>query len=280
MEEMYHSVSQQLDDERKRRSTAVQTLAIAEDSNADFKQKLKAEEQARKSSDSALKGAETQAESQRKLANEVKGQLVAAKEQVAALKQQLEEANKLKDLAEKAKLQAEEDKVKAEKERDEAEQHGYDIGVAETEDALRAEVPAVCRAYCSQTWEEALNQAGVEASSELRRPESIIFPSALQIPKQTEIALLAPQPVNEAPPQHPPTTDQPEQGKEKETQKGPSSDKVTKAPQLGTTSQDFETQLALVTLPVQESLKGKEKEITPEVADQAPKPKLQIKLKP
>ena len=104
MEEMYHSVSQQLDDERKRRSAAVQTLAIAEDSNADLRLKLKAKEQARKSSDSVLKGAETQAESQRKLANEVKGQLVAAKEQMAALKQQLEEAKKLKDLAEKAKL--------------------------------------------------------------------------------------------------------------------------------------------------------------------------------
>ena len=258
----------------------MQTLAIVEDSNIDLRQKLKAEEQARKSSNSALKGAETQVESQRKLANEVKGQLVAAKEQMAALKQQLEEANKLKDLAEKAKLQVEEDKVKAEKEKDEVEQHGYDVGVFETEDALQAEVPAVCRAYYAQTWEEALNQAGVDASSELRRPKSIIFPSALQILKQIEIASLVPQPVNEAPPQHPPSTDQPEQGKEKEIQKGPSSDKVTETPKPGTASQDFEKQLALVTLPAQESLKGKEKEITPEVADQAPKPKLQIKLKP
>ena len=112
-------------------------------------------------------------------------------------------------------MQAEEDKVKAEKERDEAEQHGYDIGIAETEDALRAEVLAVCRAYCAQTWEEAFNQARVETSSELRKPESIIFLSALQVPKQTEMAPFAPQPVNEAPPQHPPTTDQPEQGKKK-----------------------------------------------------------------
>ena len=76
---------------------------------------------------------------------------------MAALKQQLKAANKLKDLAEKAKLQAEEDKVKAEKERDEAEQHGYNVGVAETEDALRAEVPAMCHAYYAQTWEEAFN---------------------------------------------------------------------------------------------------------------------------
>ena len=171
----------------------MQTLTIAENSNADLKEKLKVEEQERKSVDAALKGVETQAESQRKLANEVKGQLVTAKEQIAALRQQLEEANWFKALAEKAKVQAEEDKLKAEKERVEAEQHGYNVGVAETEDALRAEVPAVCRAYCAQTWEEALNQAGVEASSGLRRPESIIFPLALQIPKQTETAPLTPQ---------------------------------------------------------------------------------------
>ena len=92
------------------------------------------------------------------------------------MKQQLEKANKLKDLAKKAKLQAKEDKGKVEKERDEAEQHGYDVDVAEIEDALRAEVPTVCCAYCAQTWEEALNQAGVEASFVLRRPERIIFP--------------------------------------------------------------------------------------------------------
>ena len=46
MEEMYHSVSQQLDDERKQRSVVVQTLTIAENSNVDLKQKLKAKEQA------------------------------------------------------------------------------------------------------------------------------------------------------------------------------------------------------------------------------------------
>ena len=177
-------------------------------------------------------------------------------------------------------MQAEEDKVKVEKERDEAEQHGYDVGVAETEAALRVVVPTVCRAYWVQTWEEALNQAGVEAFFELRKPKRIIFPPALQIPKQTEIAPLAPQPVKEAPLQHPPSTGQQEQGREQEIQKGPSSDKVTEAPQPGTAFQDFEKQLALVTLPVQGSLKGKEKETPPKVVDQAPKSKLQIKLKP
>ena len=83
-------------------------------------------------------------------------------------------------------MQAEEDKAKVEKERDKAKQHGYDVGVAEIEDTLRAEVPAVCHAYCTQTWEEALNQIGVEASSELRKPESIVFPPALRIHGQKE----------------------------------------------------------------------------------------------
>ena len=63
-------------------------MTIAENSNADLKEKLKAEEQQRKSADLALKSAETQAESQSKLANEIEGQLVAAKEQIAALTQQ------------------------------------------------------------------------------------------------------------------------------------------------------------------------------------------------
>ena len=54
---------------------------------------------------------------------------------------------------------------------------------------------------------------------------------------------------------------------------------MTEAPQPEAASQDFEKQLALVTLPAEESLKEKEKKAPPEVADQAPKSKLQIKLK-
>ena len=63
LEEMTNSLSQQLDDERKRKVAAVQTLTIAENSNADLKKRLTAKEQARKSADVALKGAERQAES-------------------------------------------------------------------------------------------------------------------------------------------------------------------------------------------------------------------------
>ena len=166
----------------------MQTLAIAKYNNAELKKKLTAEEQAWKSADLALEGAEKQAESQRKLAREADDQLVASKEQLATFRKQLEEAQKLRDQAEKAKAEVEEEKIKVEREKDEAEQHGYDIGMAETEDALRAEVPVVCWAYCAQTWEEALNRVGIDASSELRRPVNIYFPLAIQVPNLKEAA--------------------------------------------------------------------------------------------
>ena len=70
----------------------MQTLAIAENSNADLKKKIATEEQAQKSADLALEGAERQAESQRKLVREAHDQLATFKEQLATLKKQLEEA--------------------------------------------------------------------------------------------------------------------------------------------------------------------------------------------
>ena len=190
------------------RATAVQTLAVTENSNADLKKKLTAEEQARKSADSTLDSAERQAESQRKLTREANDQLAATKEQLATLRKQLEETQRLRDQAEKTKVEAEEAKAKAEREKEETEQHGYDVGVAETKDALKAEVPTVCRAFCAQTWKEALNRAGIDASSELRKPENIFFPPALQVPNQKEAAPPVNQPAEEAQPQNPPLSSQ------------------------------------------------------------------------
>ena len=98
-------------------------------------------------------------------------------------------------------------KVEAERARDEAEQHGYNVGVAETEDTLLAEVLVVCRIYCAQTWEKALNQVGVEASFELRRPENIYFPPAIRASDlpfaQGEVASTVADPIEEAQSQDP-----------------------------------------------------------------------------
>ena len=140
------------------------------------------------------------------MTHEANEQLATSKEQLAALKKQLKEAQRLRDQAEKAKVQAEEAKAKVENEKDEAEQHGYDVSIAETEDALRAEVPAVCRAYCTHNWEESLNRAGIDTSSELRKPENIFFPHALQIPNQKEAAPPVSQPTKEAQSQQPPSS--------------------------------------------------------------------------
>ena len=54
------------------------------------------------------------------------------------------------------------------------------MGVAETQTTLKAQVPGVCRFYCSQVWNEALKQARVEASSDLWKVENVYYPSTIR----------------------------------------------------------------------------------------------------
>ena len=112
----------------------------------DLKNKLTEAERNKKRAEVALEGAERQAEGQQRQLCQTEDQLSTSKEHIAALKKKLE---------------------KDEKARDQAEQDGYDVGVAEIEEALRAEVSEVCRNYYLRVWNEAFNQAGVEASSTL-----------------------------------------------------------------------------------------------------------------
>ena len=39
----------------------------------------------------------------------------------------------------------------------------------------------MCRNYCSQVWQKALNQARVKASSVLRKPKSVYYPLVIRI---------------------------------------------------------------------------------------------------
>ena len=185
---------------------------------------------------------------------------------------------------EKAKAEAKKAKAKAEREKDEAEQHGYDVGVVETEDALRAEVPAVCRAFCAQTWEEALNWVGVDASFELGRPENVFFLLAIRAsgiaPGQKEVALQSPSPPRMLNIRILPLPVSRSWPKNPQIPPGTSLDKVAEALQPGAASQSFEKDLALTTLPVGGASKEKDMEIPLEATDKAPKSKLQIKLKP
>ena len=54
------------------------------------------------------------------------------------------------------------------------------MGVAETQAALKAQVPGVYRLYCSQVWNETLKQIEVEASSDLWRVEKVYYPPAIK----------------------------------------------------------------------------------------------------
>ena len=107
----------------------MKAFEVVEKKSQDLTAKLAEVDHAKKSAESALNVVERQAEGQRVLLCQAEEQLAASKEQIATLKKKLEETQKAQD---------------------QAEQNGYDIGVAETEKALRAEVVGVCRHYCSE----------------------------------------------------------------------------------------------------------------------------------
>ncbi|XP_065631674.1 uncharacterized protein LOC136068449 [Quercus suber] len=235
-----------------------------------LKKKLAAEESARKSADSALEGFQRQAEDQGRLLRDANAQLTTSKEQVMALQKQLEKVQKLRDQAEKAKAEAE-------KERDVAEQQGYNVGVIETEDTFRAEVPVVCREYCALTWQEALDRAGVESSSELRKPENIYFPPAIRASTpstpQGEVPSTVAEPPKEVQTQGPPSLNQQEQSQMPGKVKDLFSAKEVAGPKDGAASHTFEQALASTTLPAGEASMAQENDVPPEVAGKAP-PKL------
>ena len=64
--------------------------------------------------------------------------------------------------------------------KEKAEEEAYDLVVVETQATLKAQVPGVCRLYCSQVWNETPKQAGVEASSDLWKAERVYYPPAIR----------------------------------------------------------------------------------------------------
>ena len=80
----------------------------------------------------------------------------------------------------RAKQEAEFARNEAEAARGKAKEEGYETGMAETQAFLKAQIPGVCRLYCSQIWEKALKRARVDASSDLWKAESIFYPLAIR----------------------------------------------------------------------------------------------------
>ena len=75
-----------------------------------------------------------------------------------------------------------------------AEDDGYNARVAETQAILKAQIPGVCRLYCSQVWEEALRRAGVNASSDLWKAENIFYPTAIREATSSSSVAMSDQP--------------------------------------------------------------------------------------
>ena len=121
------------------------------------------------------------------------------------------------------------------------------MGIAETEKALKAEVPEVCRIYCARTWSEALNRAGVEASFELRKPENVFYPKAIRpsvlLPHQADTPSSIINLNEEVSPHSFPPRSQPKLAKEGLAPPGASLDKTTTASEAETASQGFQRDL-------------------------------------
>ena len=80
-------------------------------------------------------------------------------------------------------------RTEAECSKEKAEEEAYDLGVAETQAILKAHFPRVGRLCCSQVWNEAFKQAGVEALSDLWKMEHVYYPSAIRedAPSNSEV---------------------------------------------------------------------------------------------
>ncbi|XP_030945663.1 plectin-like [Quercus lobata] len=201
MEEEVKGQSKTAKFERDKRIDAARTLKNSEADLAKAKEDLKEAVRDRDCAVAGLTGAQKQAEEQTKRLLAAEEQLQIAKEQISDLKKKLVMADNAKGVAEftrdeamRAKQEAEFARTEAETAKDKAEEEGYEAGVADTQASLKAQIPGVCRLYCSQVWEEALKRVKVEASSDLWKAESVFYPPAIRETTSTSSeAMSAPQ---------------------------------------------------------------------------------------
>ena len=153
-EEWVNDAHKQWKDKEGWHIATIEMFAVAKKRIKDLNTKMMEADRERKSVEVALAGVQKQAKDQHLQLCRTEDQLVIAKEQIKALKKKLEKAKE-------AAAQAE--------------QEGYDVGVKETEESIRTQITDVCQGYCPQVRIEALNQAGVDASSVLRRTENAFY---------------------------------------------------------------------------------------------------------
>ena len=142
-----------------------------------------------------MKTAEAQAEDQCKLLYTIQINLATEKAAVLDLKAELQKAQEALKVAKEA--------AKA------VEAAAYERGVLETEVRLTVEVTVVCRDYCTKTYYQALDRAGVPADLDLTRADQVYYPEDI---REDPIALPPPAALPLPPPEQPLTTQNPFQG--------------------------------------------------------------------
>ena len=142
-----------------------------------------------------MKTAEAQAEDQCKQLYTIQINLATEKAAVLDLKAELQKAQEALKVAKEA--------AKA------VEATAYERGVLETEARLIAKVTVVCRDYCTETYYQALDRAGVPADFDLTRADQVYYPEDI---REDPIALPPPAALPLPPPKQPLTTQNPFQG--------------------------------------------------------------------
>ena len=113
-----------------------------------------------------MKSAEAQAEDQRKELYMTQLNLATEKAGVLDLQAKLKGAEEALKMAQEAVIAAE--------------TLAYERGVLETETRLTAEVTVVCREYCAETYNQALDRAGIPADFDLRKIDQVYYPEDLR----------------------------------------------------------------------------------------------------
>ena len=90
-----------------------------------------------------------------------------------------------------------------------AEAAAYERGVVETKARLTTEVMVVCRDYCAETYNKALDWAGVSADFDMRRTDKVYYPEDI---REDPTALPPPAALLIPPPNQPLNTQDPSQG--------------------------------------------------------------------
>ena len=108
-----------------------------------------------------MKSAEAQAKDQLKELYPTQLNLATKKAAVLDLQPKLKGAEEALKMAQEATIAAE--------------TSAYERGVLEMETRLNVEVTAICREYCAETYNQALNRAGIPPDSDLRKTDQVYY---------------------------------------------------------------------------------------------------------